>query len=528
MTPHPLELESDAGLGWFFVLTSASFVAALALDAAYRHLQDARLPGNQPRSRPDRAPADDAPARTSDLLGSGGHGLSGERSAALVYAYAVEALVTHPGSLPGGLVAAWLDNWWWLPGLALPLSALLLLMPDGRLASRRWWPVPAAVVVGTALGSSRSRLLRPSISRAPRDREPARSHRRPAVVVAGHRRRDSRRRRPRRIARRLRRALPQLRAATSGSSCAGSARRSASPCRSFVVGALLWGVVPGAEVLPALAFLALPAGIAVAVLKYRLYDLDLVVNRAARLRRADRLRRRSYVAVVGLVGASLSPGGDLVALARRDRRRRGLLPATARARAALRQPADVRRARRSLHRDRRARPDACELAAARRRAPRRRRDARPDARIAVRRRSRSRRRRLAEAGAVAEYGTPGAGSLVFPLVHQGSPIGELRLTPRPGERLRERDHRLIADLAPQVAAAVHAVGLSQELPAGAAAHRRAARGGAPAHPARPARRPRACTRRADVHARGRPQPDRLGPRARRRACSSPPPSRCRR
>ena len=33
----------------------------------------------------------------------------------------------------------------------------------------------------------------------------------------------------------------------------------------------------------------------------------------------------------------------------------------------------------------------------------------------------------------------------------------------PGERLRERDHRLIADLAPQVAAAVHAVGLSQEL-----------------------------------------------------------------
>ena len=48
----------------------------------------------------------------------------------------------------------------------------------------------------------------------------------------------------------------------------------------FVVGALLWGVVPGAEVLPALALLALPTGIAVAVLKYRLYEIDLVVNRA--------------------------------------------------------------------------------------------------------------------------------------------------------------------------------------------------------------------------------------------------------
>ena len=72
----------------------------------------------------------------------------------LCYAYAVEALVADPGSLPGGLVAAWFDNWWWLPGLALPLSALLLLMPDGHLASRRWWPVPAAVVVGTVLGSA--------------------------------------------------------------------------------------------------------------------------------------------------------------------------------------------------------------------------------------------------------------------------------------------------------------------------------------------------------------------------------------
>ena len=68
-----------------------------------------------------------------------------------------------------------------------------------------------------------------------------------------------------------------------------------------------------------------------------------------------------------------------------------------------------------------------------------------------------------KARVAAEYGTPGTDVLAFPLVHQGIAVGELRLAPRPGERLRERDHRLIADLAPQVAAAVHAVGLSQEL-----------------------------------------------------------------
>ena len=111
-----------------------------------------------------------------------------------------------------------------------------------------------------------------------------------------------------------------------------------------VVGALLWGVVPGAEVLPALAFLALPAGIAVAILKYRLYEIDLVVNRALVYGVMTVCVVGGYVAVVGLVGATLSPGGDLVALARRDRRRGRLLPAAARARAASRQPADVRRA----------------------------------------------------------------------------------------------------------------------------------------------------------------------------------------
>ena len=122
-------------------------------------------------------------------------------------------------------------------------------------------------------------------------------------------------------------------------------RRVARPRRApFVVGALLWGVVPGAEVLPVLASLALPAGIAVAVLKYRLYEIDLVVNRALVYGVLTVGVVGSYVAVVGLVGAALSPGGDLVALARRHRRRGRLLSAPARAGAALRQPADVRRA----------------------------------------------------------------------------------------------------------------------------------------------------------------------------------------
>ena len=70
---------------------------------------------------------------------------------------------------------------------------------------------------------------------------------------------------------------------------------------------------------------------------------------------------------------------------------------------------------------------------------------------------------VVEAEVVAEYGAPAGESLVVPLVHQGVTVGELRLAGRKGERLRQRDERLIADLAPQVAAAVHAVELSHEL-----------------------------------------------------------------
>jgi hypothetical protein len=74
-----------------------------------------------------------------------------------------------------------------------------------------------------------------------------------------------------------------------------------------VLGALFWGVVPGAAVLPALALLALPAGFAVAVLKYRLYELDLVVNRAVVYAGLTVGVIGSYVVVVGLVGSSLAP-----------------------------------------------------------------------------------------------------------------------------------------------------------------------------------------------------------------------------
>ncbi|OGO47243.1 MAG: hypothetical protein A2W37_15140 [Chloroflexi bacterium RBG_16_63_12] len=65
--------------------------------------------------------------------------------------YAVYALVTWPGALPGGVMMAWIRLWASTLSFPLMFTFTLLLFPNGRLLSRRWRPVMWLAVGATGL-----------------------------------------------------------------------------------------------------------------------------------------------------------------------------------------------------------------------------------------------------------------------------------------------------------------------------------------------------------------------------------------
>ena len=69
---------------------------------------------------------------------------------AAVDSFAYWATITHPG-VPGGTFAVWLTNWAWVPVFAVFLTFPFLLFPDGHLPSPRWRPVAWAGAIVTVL-----------------------------------------------------------------------------------------------------------------------------------------------------------------------------------------------------------------------------------------------------------------------------------------------------------------------------------------------------------------------------------------
>ena len=197
--------------------------------------------------------------------------------------YSVYTFLTNPGSLPGGAISAWLTSWVWIAGGSLVLF-VFLFFPDGKLPSPRWRPVAWLVLLNAALAVAPFALGAGHL----KDFAEGLSVTNPVGIVGsvGLLRMFSR------IAFlllvpislalifaffvRFRRARgderQQIKWVAYGVALFALA----------LIVASVWPSLDGSVVGGALflvGFLAIPSAMALAILKYRLYDIDLVINR---------------------------------------------------------------------------------------------------------------------------------------------------------------------------------------------------------------------------------------------------------
>jgi signal transduction histidine kinase len=368
----------------------------------------------------------------------------------------VDQLVRTHRPLPlAAQVAVVVRDFSWAPAIALGITLPALLVPDGRLRSRRWRVVAVASVTGAVLGPVAGSMVPGRLLQAPID-NPFGLGGAPGAVAATvayvslalHwgsllaavvgvvlRFRDSQG-----IERQ------QLRWIAAGAITAG-------------IGLLLGGITPA--FVGYFAVLAIPVTVAVAVLRYRLYDLDYLISRTVVYGLLTVAGIAIYIGVVKLSEWLLREGTGLG----------GSLLATAVIAVGFAPARD--RLQRLV--DRRLYGDRHDPVQAMVRLGERLRDApsgaaEGDALAGVLQGVCEALRlpwaslRVEEGAEVASFGRPATGSESIPLEHEGQRIGALLVGVRSGEdALGVADRQVLRILAAPVAVALHAVLLSQEL-----------------------------------------------------------------
>jgi hypothetical protein len=183
--------------------------------------------------------------------------------------YAVYALQAHPEALAGGRAMLWLQGWFWMLFVGL-IVFLLLLFPTGRLPSNRWRPFAWVSVAIISVGVIYSSVISPDVGfNAPPNPIQllvlALGLVAAASVVVG-----------RRGAREVERQQIKWLLYAAPIWFFGSAFKIAVFYFSLIEGP--WGLWIG-YLLVAVGGLGGPIAIGVAILRYRLYDIDILINR---------------------------------------------------------------------------------------------------------------------------------------------------------------------------------------------------------------------------------------------------------
>jgi hypothetical protein len=226
--------------------------------------------------------------------------------------YATYVSRTRPDSPPAVVLAAWYTSWWWYPTLVLVLVFTPLVFPTGRLLSTRWRPVAVAAAAVTATVITLS-ALQPTLQsedypvRNPIGVDGVPDPEEGALGAVGF-------------------GLLLLCAAAAVTSVVLRFRRSQGVERQqlkwFTYAATLMilfllltdyllpqsGVV---DMLYGLVVALVPVAAGVAVLRYRLYDIDRLINRTLVYGTLTALLGAVYAAAVLLLGQLFGGvGGD--------------------------------------------------------------------------------------------------------------------------------------------------------------------------------------------------------------------------
>ncbi len=243
-------------------------------------------------------------------------GLCWELSGALA-GYANYVLFARPGFLAGGAVAAWALNWLYVPAIGAAVL-LFLLFPDGRLPSRRWRPVVWLLALGLVLSLDANMLAPGTMSNAAPVSNPFALHGWEGSLHAAQ-------------------AMGNLMVSVAATAFvlslvfrfrrAGGVER--HQLKWLALAACLVAVaftaydILGAIGLSGLAgyigppsLLAIPIAVGIAILRYHLYDIDVVISKTVMFGGLAAFITVVYVAVVVGVGAAVGRrAGSNVALA---------------------------------------------------------------------------------------------------------------------------------------------------------------------------------------------------------------------
>jgi two-component system, NarL family, sensor kinase len=392
------------------------------------------------------------------LLGGGTIGVA----AFLTSWWAFQSLVHDPGSLPGGAVAAWLSVWLSALPWPLVLVAPLVFFPTGRLRSQRWrW---FAVVIFAVIGVL---LLVAAVLAAPV------ATRRAVELV------ESTGNEPAADAAMGLQAIARLiafAATVIGLVGLAVARRRATgddkrPYTAALAGAavvvgmfVIDGLVPVVtgeryalpEAVTALFVLALPASIAVAVVRFQVYELRALVNRSALVAITGLVLIFVYLGVLGVLALAVRERSSLT------------VPSTLAAGAVVAISAPAAALARRLTRRWFGRASAPSAMATRFAEDVAIEDG-PSAKACALADTMRNELRLGSVELVivgvenARIGVPVGPVTVVDLRYGRRCVGEVRATARPGESLGATDLRTLQDIAGYVSIAVEAIRVGEEL-----------------------------------------------------------------